>query len=172
MYENLSNEDGISRIAKKMILALPVFLAMVVCTWLYLLAMCYDTLATKNIYLAWALPSYNVVILAVLALQLCQVLDVSKEVEAPRTQTRDHTEVPIFCRGLAVGILSTNMGCIFLLTMAQIWLARKLKIMFGGVLFRLMDANLRRRRQYQWVEVGQVPSPLMRLTPSRLSHVL
>lgn len=123
------------------------FLVMFVSTWLYLLCVCYDTLATKNIYLAWALSSYTAIIVAILGVQMSQVANIERALCVLPVQK------PPFSSELIIALLATNLVCTFLLTVSQIWPAARFKKVFAGAVLRRLNADIDMRQRYQWVEV-------------------
>lgn len=125
------------------------FLSVLIFAWLYLLMLLYDTLATRNIYQTVALTAYSLVIVLTLGLQLSQIEDTIISLRMLNAIASDTT----FIAGELLIAAITIPG---VLICVQLGLTVQLRKVFGGVILKQLEADVRLRGYYRWVEVSIV----------------
>ena len=126
----------------------PALLAMLLVGTIYLLPFLYDTLATRNTFQAMALSIYSSLLLLFSGLQINQIEDSVRELSyfGERAETAA-SQLPI--RSLLIANTAVNAA----LLAAQIGLTLPLSRLFGGVIFKQLDANPGLRKKFTVVQV-------------------
>jgi len=116
--------------------------------WIYLLILLYDTLATKNIYQALALPLYAIVVVVLLVVQVERLKD-------PNLWGGEKSRAALMaCWRSVKWILLANPIVTGILVSAQTILAWKLRKYFGGAIFEHLDADVTLHKRFRWVQVS------------------
>ena len=119
--------------------------------WIYLLVLLYDTLATKNIYQALALPLYAIVIIVLLSVEVAEISNVSGDVMRYDTALG----IPVWTYSTTRSVSVAKATVTGVLVFGQTVVAWQLRKYFGGAIFEHLDADVTRRKYFLWVQVSQ-----------------